>query len=73
MPPQLFYFSGTGNSLELARDIARNLDDTELMSISTVSEETIHIMPNTKSASSHRLCTLLPYLLHYDCWREFMI
>lgn len=43
MSTQLFYFSGTGNSLELARDIARNLDDTELVSITTVTAETIDI------------------------------
>jgi len=33
---QLFYFPGTGNSLELARDIAKNLDDTELVCIPSV-------------------------------------
>lgn len=47
MTPQLFYFSGTGNSLDLARDLARNLDDTELVSISTVSTETIDINADT--------------------------
>lgn len=47
MTTQLFYFSGTGNSLELARDLAANLEDTELVSIPAVSAESIDINTDT--------------------------
>lgn len=33
MNTQLFYFSGTGNSLRVAKDLAANLGDTEVLSI----------------------------------------
>ncbi len=47
MSTQLFYFSGTGNSLQMARDIALNLDNTELVSIPSVSAEFIDIKADT--------------------------
>ena len=34
MSTKLFYFSGTGNSLKLAKDMAQELDNTELLKIS---------------------------------------
>lgn len=36
MKTTLFYFSGTGNTLQIARDLAVELGDTELVSISKV-------------------------------------
>lgn len=32
----IFYFSGTGNSLQVSKDIASQLGDTELCSISKI-------------------------------------
>ncbi len=40
MSAKIFYFTGTGNSLVAARDIASKLDDTELVSIPTLINET---------------------------------
>ncbi len=36
MGTQVFYFTGTGNSLELAKDVAQQLDGSQLISIPTV-------------------------------------
>lgn len=47
MSTQLFYFSGTGNSLELARDIAKNLDKTELISIPLALGKEIYLKADT--------------------------
>ena len=35
----IYYFSGTGNSLKIARDLAEGLDDTELVSLARATEE----------------------------------
>lgn len=40
MSAKIFYFTGTGNSLSTARDIARKLDDAQLVSIPTVINKT---------------------------------
>lgn len=39
MSTTIFYFSGTGNSLMVARDVANNLGNTEIVSISKVANE----------------------------------
>ncbi len=41
METKIFYFTGTGNSLAVAKDIASKLDDTELISIPAVINEKI--------------------------------
>lgn len=41
MKTKIFYFTGTGNSLAVAKDIANKLEDTELISIPAVINERI--------------------------------
>ncbi|MCE5215029.1 MAG: hypothetical protein LLF83_09970, partial [Methanobacterium sp.] len=41
MNTKIFYFTGTGNSLAVAQDIANELDDSELISIPSVINEKI--------------------------------
>ncbi len=39
MKTTIYYFSGTGNSLKIAQDLAKNLDDTEIIPITRVIKE----------------------------------
>lgn len=39
MSAKIFYFSGTGNSLKVSKDIAKELGDTELVSIAKIMED----------------------------------
>jgi flavodoxin len=39
MGTTIYYFTGTGNSLKIARDVAETLDDTELVPLAKVTEE----------------------------------
>ena len=43
MKTKIFYFTGTGNSLSVARNISNELGDTELISISKVINENINL------------------------------
>ena len=45
MSTTIYYFSGTGNSLKIARDLAEALDDTELVSLARATEE--QLAPDT--------------------------
>lgn len=44
MSTTIFYFSGTGNSLKVAKDVANKLGDTEVISVSSaLNEEKISV------------------------------
>lgn len=45
MSTTIYYFSGTGNSLKIARDMAETIDDTKLVSIARATED--QLAPDT--------------------------
>lgn len=48
MKTTIYYFSGTGNSLKIAQDLATKLGDTEVVSISSVIKENIPVVVSSE-------------------------